>query len=195
MGSLLCCELSDPTPNRWIHLSFVIRSVSNFTRPIKSHMFKVLPFFGGDMTNGVNLETGKGLPSNEVNLCTWNRNSYLIISTAIKNVTHFFPVWFNVSERNKKVTGRLQGWCPAPFTFMYQIDSHKRNKRTVDERQPVRRGVTSTSCLAYLASLAEGQHQQCCTRRPPRGMSTLCCSSPYAKQEIVKIDHRSVTSF
>ncbi len=79
MVSLLRCGLSDPIPNHWIHLSFVIRSVSNSARTIKSQLFNVLPFFGGDMTNGVNLATGKGLPSSEVNLWTSNRNLYFII--------------------------------------------------------------------------------------------------------------------
>jgi hypothetical protein len=77
----------------------------------------------------------------------------------------------------------------VPFICIRSIKSHKRNKRTADERRPIRREVTSTFFPAYPVSPAVGQHQQCCIRRPPRGMSTLCCSSPYVKQEVVNTDH------
>lgn len=86
------------------------------------------------MTNGVNLATGKGLPSSEVNLCTIE-SSFIFdyISTAIINgVTHSFFVFgcfflfrLTSEKRNKKkVTRRLQGWCPLLSSrYVYQIDS------------------------------------------------------------------------
>ena len=61
------------------------------------------------MTNGVNLATGKGLPSSEVNLCTIE-SSFIFdyISNAIINgVTHLFFLCF----------------------FLFRLTSEKRNKK------------------------------------------------------------------
>jgi len=93
-------------------------------------------------------------------------------------------VWFNVRQRNKrKSVWEFTGGSGPCYRHVYVSDrlSHKRHKRTADERQPVRREVTSTSSPASPASPAAGQHRRCCIRRPPRGMSTLCCSSPCSK--------------